>query len=103
MLAHDELLAGRLAHLLHLLQQVGDRLDLLGRALLRDRVHDHPEVLRQLLQLLRGLQDRDQVLLAFLALFQLKEKSLRSTDMFGYSLLVTRTGVLVLLLEKMYS
>ena len=80
MLAHDELLAGRLAHLLHLLQQAGDRLDLLGRALLRDRVHDHPEVLRQLLQLLRGLQDRDQVLLAFLALFQLKEKSLRSNQ-----------------------
>ena len=34
LLAGDQLLAGRLAHLLHLLQQVGDVLDLLVGALL---------------------------------------------------------------------
>ena len=72
LLTGDQLLAGRLAHLLHLLEQVGDLLDLLVGALLRYRVHDHPEVFGKLLQLARDLHNCSQILLTLLALFHLK-------------------------------
>ena len=72
LLAGDQLLAGRLAHFLHLLEQAGYVLDLLVSALLRYRVHDHPEVFGKLLQLARDLHNCSQILLTLLALFHLK-------------------------------